>query len=68
MELTGTGEIVSSLENFFKFNDAVIRFMTVKIEKKKIVKKSAKDVKPDEAELQAKHQAVEGKQDESTEQ
>ncbi|MDR1926722.1 MAG: 30S ribosomal protein S6 [Endomicrobium sp.] len=37
MELSGTGEMVNALENFFKFNDSVIRFMTIK-SKKNIVK------------------------------
>ena len=63
MELTGNGEMVSALENFFKFNDSVIRFMTVKVEKKKVVVKPAKDVNTD-----ARPQAVEVKQNESTEQ
>ncbi|MDR0617413.1 MAG: 30S ribosomal protein S6 [Endomicrobium sp.] len=63
MELTGNGEMVSALENFFKFNDSVIRFMTVKVEKKKVVVKPAKDVNTD-----ARPQAVEIKQNESTEQ
>ncbi|MDR0723768.1 MAG: 30S ribosomal protein S6 [Endomicrobium sp.] len=64
MELTGAGDMVSALENFFKFNDSVIRFMTIKVEKKKTIKK---DVKPEDK-PQAKPQAVEVKQDESTEQ
>ncbi|MDR2616787.1 MAG: 30S ribosomal protein S6 [Endomicrobium sp.] len=76
MELAGTDEMVSALENFFKFNDSVIRFMTVKIEKEKVIAKAAKDVNPGtkfqevkpQASAQAKPQAVEGKQNESTEQ
>jgi small subunit ribosomal protein S6 len=40
VELNGEGPMVSSLENFFKFNDSVIRFLTVKIEKKKVVTKN----------------------------
>jgi small subunit ribosomal protein S6 len=78
MELAGTDELVSALENFFKFNDSVIRFMTVKVEKKKVIAKVAKakdvnsgtkfqEVKP-QASAQAKPQAVEVKQNESTEQ
>ncbi|MDR1122476.1 MAG: 30S ribosomal protein S6 [Endomicrobium sp.] len=35
MELSGEGSMISSLESFFKLNDSVIRFLTVKIEKKK---------------------------------
>jgi small subunit ribosomal protein S6 len=39
MELSGTGEMINALENFFKFNDSVIRFMTIK--SKKIIAKPA---------------------------
>ncbi|MDR3256782.1 MAG: 30S ribosomal protein S6 [Endomicrobium sp.] len=39
MELNGAGEMVNSLESFFKFNDSVIRFLTIKVEKKKVVAK-----------------------------
>ncbi|GHT60438.1 30S ribosomal protein S6 [Endomicrobiia bacterium] len=42
MELSGNGEMVNALENFFKFNSSVIRFLTIKIEKKKTVVKPAK--------------------------
>ncbi|MDR3274561.1 MAG: 30S ribosomal protein S6 [Endomicrobium sp.] len=38
MEFSGNGEAINALENFFKFNDSVIRFLTIKIEKKKVVK------------------------------
>jgi len=41
MELSGEGSMVGSLESFFKFNDSVIRFLTVKVEKKKVSKKPA---------------------------
>ncbi|MDR3125012.1 MAG: 30S ribosomal protein S6 [Endomicrobium sp.] len=76
MELAGTDEMVSALENFFKFNDSVIRFMTVKVEKKKVIAKAAKYANPEtksqevksQASAQAKPQAVEVKQNESTEQ
>ena len=44
MELSGSGETVSAIENFLKLNDSVIRFLTVKVEKKK--KAAAKPVKP----------------------
>jgi small subunit ribosomal protein S6 len=37
IEFSGVGETVNSLESFFKFNDSVIRFLTVKVEDKKIV-------------------------------
>jgi small subunit ribosomal protein S6 len=35
MELEGSGEVVAALENFFKFTDGVIRYLTVRVEKKK---------------------------------
>ncbi|MBN1824111.1 MAG: 30S ribosomal protein S6 [Endomicrobiales bacterium] len=41
-ELSGTGEMVSSLENFYKVNDSIIRYLTVKTEKKKAPAKPAK--------------------------
>jgi len=44
MELSGSGETVSAIENFLKLNDSVIRFLTVKVEKKK--KAAAKPAKP----------------------
>ena len=34
MELTGTGEMLNSLENFYKVTDSVMRFLTVKRAKK----------------------------------
>ena len=42
MELDGNGSMLQSLENFFKVNDSIIRFLTIKVEekKKKAVKKS----------------------------
>ena len=42
MELDGNGYMLQSLENFFKVNDSIIRFLTIKVEekKKKAVKKS----------------------------
>jgi small subunit ribosomal protein S6 len=39
MELSGNGETVSAMENFFKLNDGVVRFLTVKVEKKKAASK-----------------------------
>jgi small subunit ribosomal protein S6 len=67
MELIGDGNMISALESFFKFNDSVMRFMTVKIDKKKVIEKSAKDAESEDK-LQTKPQDVEVKQDESTEQ
>ncbi|MBQ3834842.1 MAG: 30S ribosomal protein S6 [Elusimicrobia bacterium] len=52
VEFDAAGSVVLSLENFFKVNDDVIRFLTVKVEpKKKVVKKprgidSAKAAQP----------------------
>ncbi|MDR3196067.1 MAG: 30S ribosomal protein S6 [Endomicrobium sp.] len=46
MELGGEGSMVGSLENFFKFNDSVIRFLTVKVEKKKVAVKPTTKTKP----------------------
>jgi small subunit ribosomal protein S6 len=56
MELSGEGSMVASLEGFFKFNDSVIRFLTVKVEKKKVLSKPA--AKP---ELTAENPATEVK-------
>lgn len=47
MELEGNGSMLQPLENFFKVNDGVIRFLTVKVEvkkNKKIKKTSEKKV------------------------
>jgi small subunit ribosomal protein S6 len=42
-EFSGNVETVNALENFFKFNDLIVRFLTVKVEKKKVIaKKTAK--------------------------
>jgi len=40
VEFNGSGEVVNSLEKFFKVNDSVMRFLTVKVNKKKNIKKS----------------------------
>lgn len=46
MEIDGSGSMVSTLETFFKVNDPVIRFLTIKVEpKKKIAKKADKKAK-----------------------
>jgi small subunit ribosomal protein S6 len=42
VEFSGEGTVVGSLESFFKFNDSVIRFLTIKVEKKKVVAKPGK--------------------------
>jgi small subunit ribosomal protein S6 len=40
IEFSGDGGTVGSLENFFKFDDLIIRFLTVKSDNKKNVAKS----------------------------
>jgi small subunit ribosomal protein S6 len=40
MEFSGASGVIVALENFFKFNDSVIRFLTIKIENKKVITKS----------------------------
>jgi small subunit ribosomal protein S6 len=40
-ELSGAGETISALDNFFKVNDTIIRSLTVKAGKKKPVKPAA---------------------------
>ena len=63
LELSGEGEMVTALENFFKVNDTIIRYLTVKAGKKKPVKPA--QVQPI-AEEAAKQVPEEGKTDEST--
>jgi small subunit ribosomal protein S6 len=63
LELSGEGEMVSALENFFKVNDTIIRYLTVKAGKKKPVKPAQA---PAVAEEPAKQVPEEGKTDEST--
>jgi small subunit ribosomal protein S6 len=41
MELTGPGEMIGAVENLFKVNDTIVRYLTVKVEKKKAVKPAA---------------------------
>ncbi len=51
MELEGEGSMLQPLENFFKVNDGIIRFLTVKVEvkkNKKTAKKAAKKVEKTE--------------------
>jgi small subunit ribosomal protein S6 len=57
VEFNGSGEVVNSLEKFFKVNDSVMRFLTVKVNKKKNIKKSL--MKPEV-------QTPEAKQDEQS--
>jgi small subunit ribosomal protein S6 len=46
-ELSGPGEMIAGLENFYKINDFVIRYLTIKAKKKKAIKKPAE--KPEAA-------------------
>ena len=49
MEIDGSGSMVSTLETFFKVNDPIIRFLTIKVEpKKKLSKKADKKAKVEE--------------------
>ncbi|MDR3253793.1 MAG: 30S ribosomal protein S6 [Endomicrobium sp.] len=58
MEFSGNGETINALESFFKFNDSIIRFLTIKVEKKKVVKEQPVST--------AESQIKEAKQNEST--
>ena len=55
VEFDANGSVVLSLENFFKVNDDVIRFLTVKVEekKKKAVKKAKVVEKKQEVSVEA---------------
>ncbi|MCX5778984.1 MAG: 30S ribosomal protein S6 [Elusimicrobia bacterium] len=62
LEMTGTGELTAALEKFFKVNDQVIRYLTVKVEKKKpvavkpaieVAAQAVEEVKPNESEQPA---------------
>jgi small subunit ribosomal protein S6 len=44
MEFSGGNKIINILENFFKFNELIIRFLTVKTKIKKITVKSTKPI------------------------
>jgi small subunit ribosomal protein S6 len=37
-ELSGPGEMIASLENFYRINDFIIRYLTIKPRKKKVKK------------------------------
>lgn len=73
VEFDAAGSVVLSLENFFKVNDDVIRFLTVKVEpKKKVVKKprgidSAKAAQPADVAASAEVKAEEPKAEEKVE-
>lgn len=49
MEIDGSGSMVSSLENFFKVNDSIMRFLTIKVEpKKKVIAKKTVETKKED--------------------
>lgn len=65
VEFDANGSVVLSLENFFKVNDDVIRFLTVKVEEKK--KKAVKKAKVVEKKQEVVAEApVEEKKEEET--
>ena len=67
VDFESNGSVVLSLENFFKVNDDVIRFLTVKVEpKKKVVKKAKAVEKKQEAAAATEEVAVEEKKEEET--
>ena len=45
-EISGEGSMIATIENFLKLNDDVIRFLTVKVEKKKVIAKPAAKTAP----------------------
>ncbi len=47
MELSGPGGMIHTLENFYKVHDTVIRYLTVKVEKKKEIVKKAEAPAPE---------------------
>ncbi|MDR1952848.1 MAG: 30S ribosomal protein S6 [Elusimicrobiota bacterium] len=50
MEISGNGEMVNAIETFFKLTDDIIRYLTVKVEKKKKQVKAANTpVSPEKA-------------------
>ena len=59
MEIEAKGEVVSSLENFFKVTDSVIRYLTVKVEpKKKVETKPKKETVKEPIAVEEKTEAV----------
>ncbi|MBR3655387.1 MAG: 30S ribosomal protein S6 [Elusimicrobia bacterium] len=66
VDFESNGSVVLSLENFFKVNDDVIRFLTVKVEPKKKVVKKAKAVEKKQEVAAATEAPVEEKKEEET--
>ena len=66
VDFESNGSVVLSLENFFKVNDDVIRFLTVKVEPKKKVVKKVKAVEKKQEVAAATEAPVEEKKEEET--
>ncbi len=66
VDFESNGSVVLSLENFFKVNDDVIRFLTVKVEPKKKVVKKVKAVEKKQETVAATEAPVEEKKEEET--
>ena len=66
VDFESNGSVVLSLENFFKVNDDVIRFLTVKVEPKKKVVKKTKAVEKKQETVAATEAPVEEKKEEET--
>ena len=66
VDFESNGSVVLSLENFFKVNDDVIRFLTVKVEPKKKVVKKAKTAEKKQEAAAATEAPVEEKKEEET--
>ena len=66
VDFESNGSVVLSLENFFKVNDDVIRFLTVKVEPKNKVVKKAKAVEKKQETVAATEAPVEEKKEEET--
>ena len=64
VDFESNGSVVLSLENFFKVNDDVIRFLTVKVEPKKKVVKKVKAVEKKQETVAATEAPVEEKKEE----
>lgn len=53
VEFEASGSVILPLENFFKVNDDVIRFLTIKVDtKKKLAKKTKKNVEKKQEEIE----------------
>jgi small subunit ribosomal protein S6 len=52
-ELSGPGTMIAVLESFYKVTDSVIRYMTVKVDKKPVAPKPIEPPKPVDAEQAA---------------